>query len=512
MNKLNILFLGTLIGLGMVACDDKLPVAPPQANEQGPVLEGFEGATASLLETSIALPTTVEDAGATVKMYSINAGASGLEQSSLWGELEISNSVDFTESVILSQVADQVGTVQLSDLCDAHKQLFGVSPNAKTVYYRVLLYALVDGNNYRIGSYDTYGATGTYSETYDPGFEIDDVYYIIGIEGWDPGSEVMMSHPADVSAYDDPTFTYSFTCEENAYWKIVTPEVHAQVGDPAFDAGTMFWPLLYAGIPKEDDEFNGTLVQEDIDAPYVPAGEWTITINMKDFTYSVSGTPTISSGAPAGIYLRGSWSESWDALPAYQFSATAIEGQYVVPFVTLNAGAEFKVADMNWSDINLGGPAGGVIKVGEEYALEGGENIKLEEDFTGYATLTKKDDAYTLLLSTYEAGTAGSETGVYIRGGMNEWNVVAEYEFKTSQYKDIMVFENLEIGEGVEFKIADEYWGDINYGYGSVDLAKVQNFGMVQGGDNISFTTAFKGEIMFIHLYDMYWFEAVPAE
>ena len=514
MNKLNILFFGALVTVGMVACDDKLPVAPPQANEQGPVLEGFEGATASLQVSNIELPTSVaSDDDQTLKLYSVSSGTSGLAQESLWGEFEISNSSDFAESILLTQVGDEVGTVSLANLCEAHLQLFGKSPDAKDVYYRVLLYANVDGNNYRIGSYDYYGASGTYAETYDPGFVIEDTYYIIGIDSWDPGSEVAMSHAEGVSPYDDPNFTYTFASEGTVYWKIVTPDVHAETENPGFDAGASFWPFLYRGIPNEGNDLNGTLIQEDGDAPSVPAGEWTITVNMKDYTYSVSGTPAVSAGGVSGIYLRGSWSDTWDALPEYQFLATIEEGVYVVPFIHLTEGTSFKVADAGWGPINLGGAEEGEIEINKAYALDGGENIHLNSDFTGAVILSKVDDAYSLLLQTYEADTAGTDSGIYLRGGMNEWEAVASYQFLSTSYKDVMELANQTIDSGVSFKIADSGWSDVNLGSaGTITVANTPCVGLVNdgGSSDMNVTETFNGTLRLIYLLDTYWLQFDP--
>ena len=485
--------------MGMVACDDKLPVAPPQANEQGPVLEGFAGATATLSVTNVDLPTTVaDDAVQYLNMYTVSSGTSGLPQSDIFGELEISNTSTFAESIILPAYEGMVGTVDLNSLCEAHTQLFGISPEAKTVYYRVLMYANVGGNTYRLDGYDSYGASGTYSETYDPGFVMEDNYYIIGIESWDPGSEVAMSHAEGVSPYDDPNFTYSFTCDGMVYWKLVTPDVHAEVGQPGFDANTSFWPFLYRGVPEDGDNLNGTLIQEDGDAPSIPAGEWTITVNMKDFTYTVTGTPAVAAGAPSGIYLRGGFND-WGNPASSEFIATETEGIYVIPFITMTAG-EFKVASADWSTVDFGSN-GGAFVVGTEYELGKDGNINLTADFTGYAVLTKSTDSYSLLLQPYASETAGTSTGIYLRGGMNDWGADAAYEFQTSAYKDVYVLSNQSINAGVEFKIADASWGAINFGgTPNVDLTKQTCIGLVYNADNISLASAFTGNLRFINL------------
>lgn len=308
MNKSSILFLGALIAMGMVACDDKLPVAPPQANEQGPVLEGFAGATASLSMNSVDLKAELESGAEYISLYTVNAGSSGLSQSDIWGELEISNSADFSQSIILSEYEGIVGTVSLNELYESHAQLFGIAPYAQTVYYRIPLYANVDGNTYRIGSVGSYGSTGTFTESnYEPGFEIEETYYIIGVKGWDPSDCVALSH-SDKSAYDDPNFTYEFESEGATYWKIVPPDVYDQVGTAGFDAGSDFWPNIYSVYAYDDNKYAGTLKIADGPSGEIPAGSWTITVNMKDLTYEVSGVP---AGMPDWIGTPNT-SQDWN--------------------------------------------------------------------------------------------------------------------------------------------------------------------------------------------------------
>ena len=503
MNKSSILFLGSLLALGMVACDDKLPVAPPQANEQGEVLEGFAGATASLSVNSLNLNTDRPADTDYINMYTVSAGSSGLSQSDIWGEFEISNSSDFRQSIVLSAYNGIVGTVNAAELYDAHLQLFGISPEAKTVYYRIPLYGNVEGNTYRIGSLNTFGAEGTYNESYDPGFFIDDTYYILGVEGWDPSEAVVMDH-SEASPYDDPNFTYSFSCESTVYWKIVTPEIQDQVGDPSFDAGSDYWPFLYYGEPSGGNPLEGTLYQGDHDAPSVPAGEWTISINMKDFTYVVTGTPAMGAGDPTGIYLRGGMND-WGTPGAYQFIGTAEEGVFVIPYVTMEAGVEFKVADEGWSSVNLGGSGEGIM-VGQEYALDGGDNISLTADFTGTVILRKSGSDYSLYLNPFTASTAGTQSGIYVRGGMNDWGADSAYEFVTTDYEGVWELPGQSIGKGIEFKVADSDWGAINYGANSsFDESTGNALGLIYNAGNISLEADFAGTLRLVLFGDAYY-------
>lgn len=105
-------------------------------------------------------------------------------------------------------------------------------------------------------------------------------------------------------------------------------------------------------------------------------------------------------GQPSGIYLRGDMN-GWGT--SLEFLTTDVKGVWSLENLSISAGIKFKVADANWTDINLGGAkVDGVVQPilpGVKYSLEkGGENIEITEAFNGNATLTLKAGKYTLTL------------------------------------------------------------------------------------------------------------------
>lgn len=454
--------------MGMVACDDKLPVAPPQANEQGPVLDGFDGASASLVTTTVDLKAAFESGNEYVSIYSVNAGSSGIAQADIWGQLEISNSADFGKSIVLSEYNGMVGTVSLDELNEAHMQLFGVSPYDQTVYYRIPLFATVEGNDYRIGSPTSYGASGTYIENnYDPGFEIQETYYIIGVEGWDPMTDCVKLSHGEQSAYDDPNFYYEFESEGTTYWKIVPPDVYNQLGDPSFDAGSDFWPNIYS-VYKGDSEYSGTLEIADGPSGEIPAGTWTITVNMKNLTYEVTGTP---AGLPDWIGTPND-SQGWDIASSMKLMPNG---------------------DNYMGFSYFGGTWGGKLA----YSM-GGNDIWLGQDGEAVSNGSDTDPMWTIPLS--EAGGnifEGEDAQMYfisynfagktayfhkiltcsIIGGFNDWG--GDEPLTAVEGSDDMKWTiNYTFGADTEFKFRFNGSWDINLGG---DLNDLQF-----NGDNIS--------------------------
>ena len=83
----------------------------------------------------------------------------------------------------------------------------------------------------------------------------------------------------------------------------------------------------------------------------------------------------------------------------WQFKTGAEKDTWETPVITIPAGTEFKVADADWSSINLG--AGDPeINPGEAYNLAASDagNIKMAVDFTGIAYLKFEKGNYVLTL------------------------------------------------------------------------------------------------------------------
>ncbi len=105
-------------------------------------------------------------------------------------------------------------------------------------------------------------------------------------------------------------------------------------------------------------------------------------------------------GKPSGIFLRGDMN-GWDT--TMEFLTTDVKNTWEIKNVTISPTQTFKVADASWGDINFGATKtdGVVDKIvpGVKYTLEkGGDNIQLEDAFSGTVTLRLKSGKYTLTL------------------------------------------------------------------------------------------------------------------
>lgn len=58
----------------------------------------------------------------------------------------------------------------------------------------------------------------------------------------------------------------------------------------------------------------------------------------------------------------------------------------------------------------------------------------------------------------------GQPTGIFLRGGMNDWGAPAEWEFLTTDVANVSRIDYCEIPKGTEFKAADANWDSINLG------------------------------------------------
>lgn len=99
----------------------------------------------------------------------------------------------------------------------------------------------------------------------------------------------------------------------------------------------------------------------------------------------------------SGIYLRGGMN-GWGADAAYEFILGDKVSTWTVTGLDLDAGTEFKVADADWSAVNLGAGSVETIIPGVAFPLDGGGNIKLGENFKGNAVLSLIGGEYTLIL------------------------------------------------------------------------------------------------------------------
>lgn len=125
----------------------------------------------------------------------------------------------------------------------------------------------------------------------------------------------------------------------------------------------------------------------DIMTPW--AGTYTLVVSGDCKTVTVTTTTPKPQG-PKEIYLRGSINE-WNNLDGWQFVYDADKNAYYFDCIAphnIPMGAEFKVADANWGDVNYGA-AGAVYAdvFGSDWNFDAG-NAVMSEDYAGTIEVT----------------------------------------------------------------------------------------------------------------------------
>lgn len=127
-----------------------------------------------------------------------------------------------------------------------------------------------------------------------------------------------------------------------------------------------------------------------------------IYIQGKGEAWKVKFVPSeaATAGQASGIYLRGSMNDwlNGGLDVTYEFKTTKSANVWETGEVTIPKDAEFKVADADWSAVNLGGNGTAIVPA-QKYALGTDGNIKIEEEFTGIAVLTYIKDTGRYYLS-----------------------------------------------------------------------------------------------------------------
>lgn len=103
-------------------------------------------------------------------------------------------------------------------------------------------------------------------------------------------------------------------------------------------------------------------------------------------------------------------------------------------------------------------------------------------------------------------------SGIYLRGGMNEWGT--SNEFLTTTEAGVYVVSDMEIKEGVEFKVATEDWGTINAGTNGTPLQINVPYYMEHSSNsgNIVCPTDFMGDVQLVVKGGNYILTLIPYE
>ena len=511
--KLKYLYLLPILGAVISGCDKiEYSDAKPVTNPQLPAITMTDftvtpsSTLTGLLDLTTLAAETSDPNTEMLNLYSVNVLTSDLPEGAvISGGLELSATPDFANPLNIENVTITNGVAQapLSSFLYVRSQMYGRDPREYPMYYRIPVYVTVDGGQYKLGEKDDYFCDGyDFMETgEDPGYVVEDSYYLVGPEGFELANAIKFEH-SGYNVYDDTIFNVTALFgEEYSTWLIVPESVYMA----AQNGGDLDTSKCYG--PEDAVSLEG-VIELGADPGQLEAGKkYQFTIVMASSTYTITEVPLLSYGDPTGVYLRGDMN-GWGATPDWEFIATDDQDVYILPYITFGP-TSFKVADINWSIINLGGQ-GAEIVPGETYDLNGGDNITLGTVFTGAVILTNTGSSYTLLLQPFDEATAGTASGIYLRGGMNDWGTSSDWEFMTTDSENVWTLSGVSISTGTEFKVADENWSAVNLGTtngaGAFDeTSETGILGLVPGGANITLAQNFNGDLRLVSVDGHYY-------
>lgn len=371
------MMLGVL-GLFAASCDDAPEAPKPQENPQEPIFASGDITSATDGALSATGVLNLEDyrdaSGIAVMKLTDTKGLP--EGASVEYKLELCASEDFSgKTMTLDTEAGEEGvyTVDPAKWNEAHVGLFGKSPKAKTAYYRVPVYVILDGSDYRYESNSYYAASGKIEETcMDQGFVIESNYYLIGnLNDWKLDTAVPFVHLSDKDVYDDPVFVATFKVSQaildanggGCYWKIAPQS--------AIDSND--WATVLGTEIDGDTSLTGKLTDQDPKAgKLTEAGNYKMTVNMESMEYTIEKLER-----PEYLYTPGGangWSQDNSAWMQYDKKNEVSKGYYGLFPVTADG---FKVcAEKNWDNATTyGAKTEDPADSGEFVLGEAGKNI-----------------------------------------------------------------------------------------------------------------------------------------
>ena len=465
MKKFSIFLLGAL-AMAATSCEDAPEAPAMQSNPQEPILAqgDVQAAPAGVLAESGTF--ALEGAPKTVQVVAFTTVDDLPEGATLKPQLQLSNSDSFEKVETLDVTVDLENgnyVVNTNDWNQAHLNLFGKSPKVKTAYYRIPVYIVYGGTEYRYQSPDYYAVAGTVDETCkDAGFVIYDNYYFIGsINGWGLNTDYPFTH-SDADVYDDPVFSIKLEITQEildanggkCWWRIASEKAVADSN----------WELVYGPEVDGDDNLSGMLIENGQSGVVSAPGKYRLTINMEEMTYEFA--PITRPDYVAVPSNANGWNESgahllWSEGKGYFCGAARVN----------NTDGGFKfIWDGSWF-----GGANGVIDAA-------GGNIPAPEDGNQlyWFTVSTEDMTYTMT----------PITSIGVVGGLNGWDANAPIELKADE--SLLVWSG-EVNLTADWKIIINHSWDSNYG--GPDVAELTFDGGNIGGfeGNYTVTVDFSG-------------------
>ena len=449
-----------MFAFSFTACDNyEEPNPKPQTNAQEPVLQASDVEVASAVGDQAYDLVALNDSLAKIHVATIKCATLPSTYDFVADAQVSANGFSRVAPVATTVVpAAEEGyydvLISPDDMQTAFYNAVSKGPKAKEVEVRFKLETKTGAQVAYVGDPDNY--YGPYKLTVIPfpsSLVIEDAYYLLGsINGWSVAEAVKFSHSSE-NVYDDPVFTLKVDITPDAaaggwWWKVIPQSTYAN-GDWTDADYSQYGPA-----ENGDEAAEGSLVPKlsGVDPGagcFKEAGQWLITINMEEGTYSFSSAVDF-------LYTPGN-SNGWNWLNSQLLGTTdyAVYTGYAV------LDGEFKFSNApDWDHINYGAGAGeGLL------STDGGAgNLSVDKAGLYWCDVNTASLTYALTyISTY--GIIGDSTP----GGWDASTALTS--------TDNLIWKGtIHLKDG-EFKFrANDGW-DINLG------GDLQN--LTQGGDNI---------------------------
>ena len=421
MKKL-IFYIASILTLGFSACtEDYNEGIFPQTNpEEGTqVYEGFvfelgkdfKGKALNLTDFKV---TDNLDAIVATKTPELT------ENATMEYVIEVSNTEDFAKFIKIE--AGNGAELGVDPLNSAYRELMGISPTAKPLYYRFLAYIAEGTARVRVGEYHLSGSKLLTPIPLNLPV-LSKEYFVMGtMTDWNQTDEntlLKFEHSGN-DPYDDPVFTIRFKADANDEFKVVPKSA---IGAGEFEANAM-------GTDATDVVMEGKLIPGP-DTHRIKLGEegyYDVTINVLDQTFSINflgmGVPL-----PENMYIIGSpFDWSWDKAstmvpvhsnPGLFWSIKHFKAGDELKFNYAKAwdGTEFGVDKVSAEGIEYAQVTGdGNIKIGRDgwylvvvtasYADETQTSFDFKVDF-------REPKVYLMGEAAAEGWTAGAESSLF---------------------------------------------------------------------------------------------------
>ena len=424
--------------VAFASCDDEdftNWAAPTQVeNAQGNV----ENVSVTVTQGSAINMAELPEGTSTVSLF--NASASGGSISA------ISMNVNGTDYEM-----DAAGTMAVSELESIIQSNFGRAPEQRTLTAYVSTDVKTTENVYSFK--DQINIVATLSAP-----EIESAYYLIGnMCDWDGSKMLPLAHVGEGNVYDYPTFTVTFECEDDCYWKII--------GQKGVDAGDIRSDEI--GVEIDGDESTeGFLTSSKPGAGKIAeGGKYMLTINMLEGTYTLEPVKYDEF-----IYYIGA-TDGWSNADQLLKLTNADNGTYTGFLYCADPngwGNQFKFQRVagDWgtelNNSHFTSYEGAATDCGGNLGVSGGESVYYFEVSLGDMTIK-----------------ATEITNMNLVGDFNGWNAADDAQQMTWN-ADERCYEIYDAGVNTNgWKFTTNNSWDINLGGKSVD-------DLVANGDNLS--------------------------